>query len=119
MVKHLNANMDHVKVVSRHVEHMEEITQKMFESVGLEDEKEKLVELYLHLTIAVEVLFDRIKQMAKGLDQLGLHRRVTSHLVKAHEMQQQVFSLQTELHGSTELLMINLGSDVWECPLAT
>ena len=71
MVKHLNANMDHVKVASRHVEHMEEITQKMFESVGLEDEKEKLVELYLHLTIAVEVLFDRIKQMAKGLDQLG------------------------------------------------
>ena len=31
-------------------------------------------------------------------------------------MQQQVFSLQSELHGSTELLMINLGSDVWECP---
>ena len=31
-------------------------------------------------------------------------------------MQQQVFNLQTELHGSTELLMINLGSDVWKCP---
>ena len=31
-------------------------------------------------------------------------------------MQQQVFNLQSELHGSTELLMINLGSDVWKCP---
>ena len=31
-------------------------------------------------------------------------------------MQQQVFDLQSELHGSTELLMINLGSDVWKCP---
>ena len=78
--------------------------------------REKLVELYLRLTIAVEVLFDRIKQIALGLDQLGVHRRVTPHLVKSHEMQQQVFSLQTEFHGSTELLMINLGSDVWECP---
>ena len=86
MVKHVNSNMDHVKVVSRHVEHMKEITQKMFESVGLEDEREKLVDLYLHLTIAVEVLFDRIKQVALGLDQLGVHRRITPHLVKSHEM---------------------------------
>ena len=116
VVKHVNANMDHVKVVSRHVEHMEEITQKMFNSLGLEDEKERLMELYLHLTIAVEVLFDRMRQLSRGLDQLGLHKRVTPHLVKAHEMQQQVFSLQTELHGSTELLMINLGSDIWDCP---
>ena len=28
MVKHVNANMDHVKVVARHVEHMEDITKK-------------------------------------------------------------------------------------------
>ena len=116
MVKHVNANMDHVKVVSRHVEHMEEITKKMFESLGLEDEKERLMELYLHLSIAVEVLFDRIRQLSIGLDQLGLHKRVSSHLVKAYDMQQQVFSLQTELHGSMELLMINAGSDVWDCP---
>ena len=61
-------------------------------------------------------MFDRIKQLSIGLDQLGLHKRVTTHLVKAHEMQQQVFDLQSELHGSTELLMINLGSDVWKCP---
>ena len=46
---------------------------------------------------------------------MGLHRRVTSHLVKAHDMQHQVFNLQTELHGSTALLMINLGSHVWKC----
>ena len=47
MVKHVNANMDHVKVVVRHVEHMEDITKKMFASVGLEDEREKLIELYI------------------------------------------------------------------------
>ena len=88
----------------------------MFESLGLEDKKECLMELYLHLTIAVEVLFDRMRQLSKELDQLGLHKRVSPHLVKAHDMQQQVFSLQTELHGTTELLMINLGSDVWDCP---
>ena len=41
---------------------------------------------------------------------------MSPHLVKAHDMQQQVFGLQTELHGSTELLMINAGSDVWDCP---
>ena len=64
----------------------------------------------------MEVLFDRIRQLSVGLDQLGLHNRVTTHLVKAHDMQQQVFDLQSELHGSTELLMINLGSDVWKCP---
>ena len=116
VVKHVNANMDHVKVVSRHVEHMESITKKMFESLGLEDEKERLMELYLHLSIAVEVLFDRIRQMSRGLDQLGLHKRVSPHLVKAHEMQQQVYSLQTELHGSTEVLLISAGSDVWNCP---
>ena len=34
VVKHVNANMDHVKVVSRHVEHMEEITGRMFVSLG-------------------------------------------------------------------------------------
>ena len=34
VVKHVNANMDHVKVVSRHVEHMEVITKKMFERSG-------------------------------------------------------------------------------------
>ena len=39
MVKHLNVNMDHVKVVARHVEHMEDITQKMVTSIGLEDER--------------------------------------------------------------------------------
>ena len=115
-MKHVNANMDHVKVVSRHVEHMEEITEKMFLSLGEATEKEMLMELYLHLSIAVEVLFDRIKQLSIGLDQLGLHKRVTTHLVKAHDMQKQVFDLQSELHGSTELLMINLGSDVWKCP---
>ena len=57
-----------------------------------------------------------MRQLSKGLAQLGLHKRVTPHLVKAHDMQQQVFSLQTELHGTTKLLMINLGSDVWDCP---
>ena len=31
-------------------------------------------------------------------------------------MQLQVHSLQSELHGSTELLLINAGSDVWKCP---
>ena len=41
-------------MVARHVERMEDITHKMFASIGLEDEREKLVELYLHLTIAVE-----------------------------------------------------------------
>ena len=45
MVKHVNANMDQVKVVARHVEHMEDITHKMFASIGLEDEREKLIEL--------------------------------------------------------------------------
>ena len=94
---------------------METITKKMFESLGLEDEKERLMELYLRLSIAVEVLFDRIRQMSRGLDQLGLHKRVSSHLVKAHDMQQQVYSLQTELHGSTEVLMFSSGSDVWNC----
>ena len=33
----------------------------------------KRQELYLHLTIAVEVLFDRIKQVSIGLDKLGMH----------------------------------------------
>ena len=75
-----------------------------------------MIELYLHLSIVVEVLFDRIRQLSTGLDQLGLHRRVSPPLVKAHDMQQQLFSLQTELHGSIALLMINLGSDVWDCP---
>ena len=112
MVKHVNANMDHVKVVTWHVEHMENITHKMFASIGLEDEREKLVELYLHLTIAVEVLFDQKNQVSIGLDQLGMHKHVTPHLVKSHDMQEQVYGLQTELHGSTELLMINLGSDI-------
>ena len=46
----------------------------MFESLGQEDEKERLMELYLHLSIAVEVLFDRIRQLSTGLDQLGLHK---------------------------------------------
>ena len=115
-VKHVNANMDHLKVVARHVEHMEVIVQKMVETAGHEEGREELIELYLHLTIAVEVLFDRVKQISLGLDQLGLHRHVTPHLVKAHHMQQQVHSLQTELHGSTELLMINIGSDIWKCP---
>ena len=82
---------------------MEEITHKMFASSGLEDEREKLVELYLHLTIAVEVLFDRIKQVSIGLDQLGMHNHVTPYLVKSHDMQEQVYGLQTELHGSAQL----------------
>ena len=77
MVKHVNANMDHVKVVARHVEHMEDITTKIFASIGVADERERLIELYLHLTVAVELLFDRVKQIASGLDQLGLHNRVT------------------------------------------
>ena len=63
MVKHVNANMDHVKVVACHVEHMEDITTKMFASIGVADERERLVELYLHLTVAVELLFDRVKQI--------------------------------------------------------
>ena len=92
------------------------LTHKMFASIGSADEREKLIELYLHLTIAVEVLFDRIKQVFIGLDQLGMHNHVTPHLVKSHDMQEQVYGLQTELHGSTELLMINLGSDIWKCP---
>ena len=108
-VKHVNANMDHLKVVARHVEHMEVIVQKMVETVGHEEGQEKLIELYLHLAIAVEVLFDRVKQISSGLDQLGLHRHVTPHLVRAHDMQLQVHSLQSELHGSTELLLINAG----------
>ena len=68
------------------------------------------------MTISVEVLFDRIKQVSIGLDQLGVHDHVTPHLVKSHDMQEQVYGLQTELHGSTELLIINLGSDIWKCP---
>ena len=84
MVKHVNANMDHVKVVSRHVEHMEEITGRMFVSLGKTTQKEILTELYLHLSIAVEVLFDRIRQLSVGLDQLGLHNRVTTHLSLIH-----------------------------------
>ena len=72
-VKHVNANMDHVKVVSRHVEHMKDITQKMLASVGLEDERENMIELYLHLTISVEVLFNRIKQVSIGLDLSLIH----------------------------------------------
>ena len=88
----------------------------MFASIGLEDEREKLIELYLHLTIAVEVLFDQIKQVSIELDQLGMHKHVTLQLVKSHDMQEQVYGLQTELDGSTELLMINLGSDIWKCP---
>ena len=87
MVKHVNANMDHVNVVARHVEHMEDITTKMFASIGVADERERLIELYLHLTVAVELLFDRVKQIANGLDQLGLHNRVIPHLVKSHDMQ--------------------------------
>ena len=71
-----------------------------------------LIKLYLHLTILVDVLFDRVKQVSVALDQLGLHKHVTPHLVKSHDMQQQVYGLQTELHGSTELLIINLGSDI-------
>ena len=98
LVKHVNANMDHVKVVARHVEHMEDITKKMFASLGVDDERECLIELYLHLTVAIELLFDRVKQIASGLDQLGLHSRVTPHLVKLHDMQEQVYGLQTELH---------------------
>ena len=85
MVKHVNANMDHVNVVARHVEHMEDITAKMFASIGVADERKRLVELYLHLTVAVELLFDRVKQIASGLDQLGQHSRVTPHLVKSHD----------------------------------
>ena len=95
---------------------MEDITTKMFASIGVADERERLIELYLHLTVAVELLFDRVKQIASGLDQLGLHNRVTPHLVKSHDMQEQVYSLQIELHGTTELLMINLGLDIWKCP---
>ena len=68
VVKHVNANMDHVKVVSRHVEHTEEITGRMFVSLGKTTQKETLKEVYLHLSIAVEVLFDRIRQLAIGLD---------------------------------------------------
>ena len=37
----------------------------MFASVGLEDEREKLIELYLHLTISGEVLFDRVLEVSK------------------------------------------------------
>ena len=73
------------------------LTHKMFASIGSADEREKLIELYLHLTIAVEVLFDRIKQVFIGLDQLGMHNHVTPHLVKSHDMQEQVYGLQTEL----------------------
>ena len=58
----------------------------------------------------------RVKQVSIGLDQLGVHNHVTPHLVKSHDMQEQVYGLQTELHGSTKLLMINLGSDIWKCP---
>ena len=111
-VKHVNATMDHLKVVARHVEHMEVIVQKMVETAGHEEGREELIELYLRLTIAVELLFDRVKQISIGLYQLGLHRHVTPHLVKVHDMQQQVHSLQTELHGSTEPLMTNIGSDI-------
>ena len=39
MVKRVNANMDHVKVVAQHVEHMEDITHKMFASIGKEARK--------------------------------------------------------------------------------
>ena len=85
-IKHVNANMDHLKVVARHVEYMEVIVQKMVETVGHEEGQEKLIELYLHLAIAVKVLFDRVKQISLGLDQLGLHRHVTPHLVRAHDM---------------------------------
>ena len=40
-VKHVNANMDHLKVVARHVEHMEVIVQKMVETAGHEEGQEK------------------------------------------------------------------------------
>ena len=116
-VKHINANQQHLAQVEKHVEMAEEFAEQMRREAHDLENKEQMIERYLHVASALGGIFESYDRMMSGLSVLFQHRQLSPLLVERKAVTAEVRGLQHSERVRGNLLLID-PLDVWRCQLS-
>ena len=116
-MKHINANQQHLAQVEIHVELAEEFADQMRREAHNLENKERMIERYLHVASALGGIFENYDRMITGLGVLFQHRQLSPLLVERKAVTAEVRSLQHSERVRGNLLLID-PLDVLRCELS-
>ena len=116
-VKHINANQKHLAPVEQHVEQAEQFAVQMSREAHILENKEKIIESFLHVAAALGGIFENYDRMIICLSVLFQHRHLSPLLVERKAVTAEVRSLQHTKRVRGNLLLID-PLDVWRCELS-
>ena len=106
-VKHINANQQHLAQVEKHVELAEKFADQMRREAHNLENKEQMIERYLHVASALGGIFENYDRMITGLSVLFQHRQLSPLLVERKAVTAEVRSLQHSERVRGNLLLID------------
>lgn len=115
-VKHIKANQQHLAQVEQHVEQAEQFAEQMRREAHNLENKERMIERFLHVAAALGGIFENYDRMITELSVLFQHRHLSPLLVERKAVTAEVRSLQHTERVRGNLLLID-PLDIWRCEL--
>ena len=111
-VKHINANQQHLAQVEQHVEQAEQFAEQMTKEAHLLENKERMIERFLHVAAVLGGIFENYDRMINGLSVLFQYCHLSPLLVDQKAVTAEVRNLQHTQRIRGNLLLID-PLDIW------